>query len=74
MHVLARQVGLCRLTAQVLLNSVGMGVHARLDIRGIVELAIPCHALVVNWTGLVQLVTASVHAAEHLAAVGLVTQ
>ena len=73
-HVLARQVGLLGSRAQVLLNRGGQRVHARLDIGGVVELAIPGHALVVDRARRIQLARAAVHRAEHLTAIRFVAQ
>ena len=73
-HVLARQVGLLGSRTQVLLNRVGQRVHARLDIGGVVELAIPGHALVVDRARRIQLARAAVHRAEHLTAIRFVAQ
>ena len=73
-HVLARQVGLRRVIPQVLLNCVGPGIHARLNIRGVVELAFPGHALVVDRTRRIKFVRALVHRAENLAAERLIAQ
>ena len=73
-HVLARQVGLLASRAQVLLNRVGQRVHARLNVRDIVELAIPGHALVVDRARRIELACPAVHRTEDLAAEGLVAQ
>ena len=74
MHVFARQVGLRGIIAQVLFNRVRKRIHARFNIRGVIELSIPRDALVVDRAGIVQLVAAAIHGSEDLATERLITQ
>ena len=73
-HVLARKVGLRWVIPQIVLDCVGQRVHARLNVRDIVELAIPGHALVVDRARRIELVCPAVHRTEDLAAERLVAQ